>query len=462
MKVHRVKRLVLVTLALAVPAALSAQAFGLNEIGTCALSRGFAATASPCRDASTIYWNSAAATQLTGWNITVGAAAVALKGSFTQDTTRRVYDMDSPTEIIPHAFVNYHKANSKFAFGVGMYVPYGLTSQWSDSFPGRFQAKRASLATVYVQPNVAWQFHPKWSVGGGPVWGHSTVELIQGLDLSEQPTGLPGVFFSRLGIARGTEFARAKLEGSSTAFGAQIAISGQPTPAWSLGLRFLTPVEFEYDDADATFTQVNTGLVVGGSLAPPFLVGTRIDSLVAGQFASGGLLVPQKVATHITHPAQLQGGVAYTGRKNWLFEADVAWVGWKRFDVLPVDFANPQLDRELIENYNHSTAIRLGAEYTIPTDGWTLRAGFAGAASAAPAETVTPLLPEQDRAYWTFGASIPFGSKFVLDGGYAHISTFGARGRIIERTAAQTAEQVNSGVFNLSANIFSFTLRATF
>jgi len=45
-------------------------------------------------------------------------------------------------------------------------------------------------------------------------------------------------------------------------------------------------------------------------------------------------------------------------------------------------------------------------EYTTAKDGWKLRAGFAGVASAAPAETVTPLLPEQDRAYWTF-ARIP-------------------------------------------------------
>ena len=42
---------------LVVPVALSAQAFGLNEIGSCAVARGFATTASPCRDASTIFWN---------------------------------------------------------------------------------------------------------------------------------------------------------------------------------------------------------------------------------------------------------------------------------------------------------------------------------------------------------------------------------------------------------------------
>lgn len=462
MTLHRVKRLLLVSAALVgVPAGLSAQAFGLVEIGTCALGRAFAATGSPCKDASTIYWNPAAATQLTGFNITAGAAAIAISGSFTQDTTGRRWNGDVPTSVVPHVFLNYHKANSKLAYGVGMYVPYGLTSQWTDDFPGRFQAKRASLATIYVQPNIAYQISSKWSIGGGPVWGHSSVELIQAIDLSEQQAN-PLATFAQIGIAKGTEFARAKLKGSATSFGAQIAISGQPSPEWSVGVRFLTPLDFKYNDADATFTQTKTNLIVGGNLSATLPAGTKIDDLVAPQFASGGNLVAQKVSTRITHPAQIQGGVGYSGFKNWLLEADVAWVGWRVFNTLPVDFTNNALDRTLIENYNNSTAIRLGAEYTIPTDGWKLRAGFMGAASAAPAETVTPLLPEQDRAYWTFGASVPFMTRFGLDLGYVHVSTPGTRGRIGDRTLTQTAEQVNTGVYNLSANVFSFTLRANF
>jgi long-chain fatty acid transport protein len=223
----------------------------------------------------------------------------------------------------------------------------------------------------------------------------------------------------------------------------------------------MTPIDFKYDDADATFTQMPTNLIVGATLSQTLPAGTKIDDLVKPQFSTGGALVPQKVSTRITHPAQIQGGVAYTGYKNWLLEGDIAWVGWKVFNTLPVNFTVAP-KRVLIENYNNSTSIRLGAEYTIPTDGWKIRAGFAGAASAAPPETVTPLLPEQDRAYWTFGASVPFMTRFVLDAGYAHVSTAGARGRIVDRSLTQTADQVNSGVFDLSANIFSFTLKASF
>lgn len=459
----RVLRFLTVSAALAAPVTVGAQGFGLNEIGSCAIARGFATTASPCRDASTIYWNSAAAASLQGWNVSLGAAAISIKGRFKQDSTRAVFDANVPTKIIPNFFLNYHSPSSKAAWGIGVYVPYGLTSQWRTDFPGRFQAEKAALATIYVQPNVAWQINDKWSIGGGPIWGHSTVELIQALDLSQQGTGTPGVTFASLGIASGTQFGVARLKGSASAFGAQVAISGHPTPNWMLGARFLTPLAFSYDNADATFTQTPTGLVIGGTVKAPFNAGTPIDAIVAPQFSAGGALVPQKVSTKITHPPQVQAGASYSGYKDWLLEADYAWIGWKHFSSLPVNFKGGAPSRRLIEDYNNSSAVRLSAEYTIPTDGWKLRAGFAGVASAAPPETVTPLLPEQDRAYVTAGVGIPFMQRYSLDASYAHVSTPGARGRIVERTSeAQTADQLNTGVYNLSANIFAFTLRASF
>ena len=447
-----------------------AQGFGLNEISTCGLGRGYAAVANGCHDASSIYWNPAAVTNLNGWTWAVGAAAIVIDGKFVQDTSFRTYKGDVPTAIVPDVFVNYHNPASRVSFGIGAYVPYGLTSQWPDNFPGKFLAKKATLATVYAQPNIAYQINSKWSVGGGPIWGHSTVELIQALDLSVVPAGATPtfppqpIFFANLGIPAGTEFAQVRLKGSANAFGAQIAVAGQPTPQWSVGLRFLTPLEFKYDDADAVFTQVPTGLVVGGTLTPPILVGALVDTISAlkAQFTSGAL-IPQKASTRITHPAQIQGGIAYSGLKNWLIEGDLAWVGWKRFNELPVNFAGPAPDRVLFEDYNNTLSGRLGAEYTIPTDGWKIRAGLAGASSAAPDVTVTPLLPEQDRWYSSFGVEVPFGKMWKLEGGYLHVETPGARGRIVERTNRnQTAAQLNTGVFSITANVVSITLKASF
>ncbi|MEO7712956.1 MAG: outer membrane protein transport protein [Gemmatimonadaceae bacterium] len=463
MTLHRASRYTLALALLAVPPAAGAQAFGLNEIGSCALARGFAATAAPCDDASSIYWNPGAMPRARGWSIYAGAAAIVIDGDFIQDTTFNRYEGDVPTAVVPHLFATYRGAG-KMAYGLGVYVPYGLTSQWKDDFPGRFAAKKAALQTIYVQPNISYQISPNWSIGGGPVFGHSKVELIQAVDLSQQRTSPTGPTFGQLGIPLRTEFARATLKGSGTAFGLDLGVHGKLTPDWQMGLRFLSQVSFNYDDADAVFEQKPTGLILAANNPLGAPAGTPVDALVAGQFTGSGALTPQKVRTQIRNPAQIQLGFAYSGFQNTLLSAEYAYVGWKSFNQLPVDFQGGATDRVIQEDYNNTSGIRLGAEHRL-LSGIALRGGFTASAAAAPDETVTPLLPEQDRALAMLGAGLPFSGRFVLDATYAHIFTPGRRGRIDERAAGSTQAQalaLNSGSFALSANVLSLSIKASF
>jgi long-chain fatty acid transport protein len=460
MTLHRVSRLVLAIGLLAVPAAAHAQAFGLNEIGTCAISRAFANTSAPCDDASTIYWNPGAVSKTRGLSVLAGAAVIPLEGDFTQDTTFRRYDADIPTAVVPHVFANY-RTSGRLAYGVGVYVPCGLTSQWTDDFPGRFAAKKASLRTIYVQPNVAFQLTEGWSVGIGPVIGHSSVELVQGVDLSQQRTSATGPTFGQLGVPKRTEFARATLKGDAMAYGVHVGFHGRLSPTWEVGGRFLSTVDFKYDDADATFESRPTGLTLAANNPLGAPAGTPVDALLAGQFTGTGALTAQKVQTRIMHPAQAQFGFGYTGFPNTTINVDYAWVGWKSFKELPVDFQGGATDRVLLENYNNTSSLRIGADYRFSNDAH-LRGGFAAAASAAPDVTVTPLLPEQDRSYGTIGVGYPITSRLAVDGAYMRIFTPGRRGRIDERvSASQTAAQLNNGSYTLRANIFALSLKAS-
>jgi long-chain fatty acid transport protein len=463
MTFHRTSRYTFALALLALPAAAGAQAFGLNEIGSCAIARGFAVTGSPCADASSIYWNPGAMPKQ-GLSILAGAAIIGINGDFTRDSTFRRYQGDVPTSTVPHLFMTY--GAGKAAYGLGVYVPYGLTSQWGDDFPGRFSAKKASLQTVYVQPNLSYKINDNWSVGGGPVIGHSTVELIQAIDLSSTNTPTAGVTFGNLGIAKYTEFGRARLKGSAMAYGVDVGIHGKLTPQWEVGARFLSQLTFNYDNADATFTQTPTGLTLAlnNPLGAP--AGTPVDALLAGQFTGTGALTSQKVSTEIQHPAQIQVGVGYSGFQNTTLSVDYAYVGWKSFKQLPVNFqgnAKPN-SKVLEEDYNNTSSIRLGIERRLAM-GAALRAGFAAAASAAPPETVTPLLPEMDRELGMFGVYLPIKGGLGLDASYAHIFTPGSRGRIDERVNGSTqavALALNSGAYTLDANIFSFSLKLAY
>jgi long-chain fatty acid transport protein len=463
MQLRRGSRYWLTLAVLTYPAvAAHAQGFGLNEISTCGIGRGYSVVATGCRDASAVYWNPAATATLQGWSVLAGASVILIDGKFEQDTTFRTFKGDVPAQWVPHAFVNYHNPNSKASWGIGAYVPYGLTSQWHDDFPGRFSAKKAALKTIYVQPNVSWQINSKWNIGAGPVIGHSSVELIQSIDLSQQVVTGQAFTFAALGVYPRTEFARARLSGSAWGYGVHVGIQGKLSPNWMVGARYLTPITFKYDDADATFTQVSTGLTLaaGNPLSAP--AGTPVDALVSGAFTTGPL-VSQKVSTKITHPEQLQVGFAYSGWRNWEVEADYAYVGYHQFRELPINFSNSGTpDRTLIEDFNNSSAIRLGAEYRLSND-VHLRAGFAGVTRAAPNETVTPLLPEQDRANYTLGVSVPIFTHWAVDGGYVLVTTPGRRGRIDERISrSQTATQLNTGVYSLTAHILALSLKGSF
>ncbi|HXY31791.1 MAG TPA: outer membrane protein transport protein [Gemmatimonadaceae bacterium] len=456
----------LVAFAAAAPVALHAQGFGINEIGSCAIGRGQAVTGAPCSDPSVIYWNPAATVDLQGWSIYAGFAAIDVSGSFTSDSTAKETKATQPIAWVPNAFVNYTNKAGKWALGLGIYVPYGLTTEWPSDFAGAFEAFHTSISTIYAQPNFAWRFAKNWSVGAGPVLGYSTVELEQALDLSQQ-RAVPGTTFEQLGIARGTEFAQAKLTGSSTAFGFNVGMHGTIDADWQVGLRFLSQLTFDYNDADASFTQVPTGLHLAAGNPLQLPAGTSLDAFLAQLFIPGGPLSSQKVSTTIKHPAQLEIGVGYTGFTNTTISADFVFVDWSVFDQLPLIFKGPAAASSdtLLEDYNNSWSARIGVEHAF-SQGWRGRAGFSWVHSPAPDITVTPLLPDQDRYNINLGVGVPLGSRYVLDAAYLYVGTSGRRGRTVDRSvnfnADATADELNSGFYSLHANIFSVNLKANF
>lgn len=483
--------------ALLAPAAARAQGFGLNEIGTCAIAKAGANTSAPCNDASSLYWNPGAVSTLpTGTSVYAAGSLIAIDGRFRQDVSGRTYTGDVPPGAPPF-FAFALRTVPRLMLGMAGYVPYGLTSQWRDDFPGRFSAQKAALQTFYLQPTVAYELIPgRLSVGAGAVAGYSRLELRQALDFSQQFAAAPtaanpaGVRFADIGFAPGTEFARARVKGDATGGGYTAGVHARLTNTVTFGARYLSKVRFVYDKAPAEFTlsprasdyvfranpiqatggpndpflnQVNAGRVAQG--LPALTAGSTLADLVIPQFFTSGNLAPNQTAgTEITHPAQFQTGLSYSTRRNTL-SAEYVLIQWKAFDELPVNFTRADgvpsvaLSRTQIENYKDSHGVRVGGEHRTAAD-LALRLGFSYAGTPAPAETVTPLLPDMDRYNFSGGIGIPVRGRYTLDASYLRVETRGRRGRTGDRAATQTAEQVNNGFYELKANVFSVGLKA--
>jgi long-chain fatty acid transport protein len=358
---------------------------------------------------------------------------------------------------------------------VGFFAPYGLETRWPLTFDGRFTGYDNILKTFYVQPTLAYQVAPKFKIGAGLDIVHGSVELHQHIDLSQTPVpvaGLPaGTTFGAFGIPYATAFADANLHASKTSVGAHFGAIMEVNDRLSVGAHYLMKVKLDYAGT-ASFTQVNTGIVIPADIAIPGLptipAGTPLDAFLRslGIFTPTGLLGDQTATASITNPDMFVIGVAYKLRDNLTLLADYQWTHWSTFDVLNLEFTpNALLDQTLYENYKSTSGIRFGAEWTVDIIEdlpWTVRGGYLYHQGAAPPQTVTPLLPEGARNEVTAGLSIKFLERLQGDFAYQYIHQNDRRGRTRDTPNFMPTVALNNGLYTFSAHLFGVSLAYTF
>ncbi|HET7039779.1 MAG TPA: outer membrane protein transport protein [Gemmatimonadales bacterium] len=440
-----------------------AQGFQVNEHGTCVMGRGGAGVALACPDGSGIFYNPSGILARQGWTISAGVTVIDAFGGFTDDLTGTTTDLENNPVPVPHAFVTYGR--DRWAAAVGMFVPYGLGTEWPNTFAGRFAGYDNNLSNIYIQPTFAYRIHPRVSVGAGLdiVWGKVT--LTQRVDLAEQAVPNPslpaGTTFGMLGIPSGTDFADGQLNGTGTGFGGHLGLTVQLHPRVSFGAKYLFRVPMDFE-GDVDFEPASTGIILpeGNPFGVP--AGTPLDSLVAGAFIAGPLL-DQNVTASVTMPDQLTAGLAFQVTPALSILADYNWVNWSIFDTLPVDFeTSPQLNSRTVENYEDTHGVRLGFDWAA-TARLAVRGGYIYHTAAAPAETVTPLLPEGKRNEFTVGLGYEFSRLFRADLAYQYLLQQNRRGRVREFPSGVEPDlSLNNGLYEFKAHLLAVTLTAGF
>ena len=472
---HLIGGVLVLLLAAGMSGVVQAQGFGVYEQGTCAMARAGAGVADGCGDGSSIYFNPANLAGTEGVTASVGATAIDAYGKFAYDYTARPpytgveVDLENDPIPVPHGYATYG-VNDALALGLGLYVPYGLETNWPTrladgaAFDGAFEGFANRVQSVYVQPTAAYQVSSRLRVGGGPILAISSVELNQLQDLSQ--ASVPGVdaTFGQFGVPFHTAFAQSQLESSNQlGFGANLGATYQATDRLSIGVRFTTPITVSFE-GEATFTQVETGLTFPASspLAQDLNQDgtpepTPADALLASQFDSGGPLSTQDVETEITFPMQVVGGVSFAATDRLRLLADYQFTGWSSFDEIPLQFERLD-DQTREENYNNTHAVRLGAEYDV-LDPLTARIGYLYNTAAAPDEVVTPLLPESDRNQFTIGAGWRAAEVVELNVSYQLLLQNDRRGRVRGALPGEDlTTALNQGLYSFGANLFGATL----
>ena len=114
--------------------------------------------------------------------------------------------------------------------------------------------------------------------------------------------------------------------------------------------------------------------------------------------------------------------------------------------------------------YQDTDTWRLGAEVDA-TDALIVRGGFIYNTAAQTEHAVSPLLPEAERNYWSFGLGYGITDQLQIDGGFQYVDQSDRRGRVRGRPVDATEAQLdalNVGVFHADAHLFNVTLSYKF
>ncbi len=440
------------------PAGLAAQGYGIYEHSSCMMSRAGTGTASPCADGSAIFYNPAGIIGSGRGVLSAGVTYIGPKGSFTNDITGTKSGLDNLKFYIPHLYYARDLGNG-YSAGLGVFAPYGLTTDWGNTFEGRFLGYRSKIQSIYVQPTFAARINSTIKVGGGFDFSFVSVNLRQRADLWSTALA-PGVTGGNLGFSKGTDFADINLEGKGTGLGFNLGVMWQAHPRVALGARYLSQQEIYINKADATITQIATGLTLAAGNPLGLPAGTPVDAVVAPQFTGAGALVNQTGSTKLTFPSQFVFGVTVKATPRLNILGDLQWVNWKKFETLALQFERlPQ--RIITESYVNTVGYRIGGEYMV-NDKYTARIGFLSHGAAAPDQTVTPNLPEGPRTEYTAGVGASLTPKFHLDVAYQYIDQADRRGRTTDGGLAVPTAAVNNGLYTFNASLIGATLTYKF
>ncbi|MBD2839168.1 outer membrane protein transport protein [Pseudomonas sp. JM0905a] len=385
-----ISRVFRTALALAVSAASSyslAAGFALNEQSVSGMGTAFAGRSSSADDATTVYGNPAGMARLKREQVSVGAAAIFAKTDI--DDARSTFGGSNDGDMVPTVGVpmGYYvkPIDDKWSFGLGMYVPFGLITDYETGFAGRYYGDKSEVRVITLQPTVSYRINDQLSVGFGP-----TINRIDG--------ELTSAVLNPLSPGRND--GKVKVKGDDTALGFNAGVLFELDARTRFGLTYHSKVDYKLR-GDTTVS--GSGPVLGSS---------------AGKYdASLDLETPESVDFSVTHDLN----------DTWTLYAGSTWTRWSRLEEIKVEnkgvhgLLAPALGTITEEqDWRDTWSYAVGAAYKLNQQ-WVLRAGLAYDQSPARNEFRSPRIPTDDRKIFSLGAAWSPNDDVTVDVAYSYL-----------------------------------------
>jgi len=365
---------------------LFASGFALNEQSISGMGTGFAGRSSAADDASTVYGNPAGMSRLKRQEVTVGGAAVIAKsdisGSGSSPLPGKTDGDMVPVVGVPMGY--YVKPiDDHWSVGFGVYVPYGLVTDYGSNDAARYWGKKSLVEVVTFQPTVSYAFNDKVSIGFGPTINRIKGELTSNTINPRSP---------------GRNDGEVKIKGDDTAVGYNIGILVQATDRTRVGLTYHSMVDYKLEGD----TKINNALIGPYS-------GSKFD-------ASLKIKTPESVDMSITHELD----------DHWTLYAGSTWTRWSRLKDITVKNDVPAALNSQFgviseeQNWHDTWAHAIGASYKVNKE-WVLRAGFSVDQSPTNNTNRSPRIPTGDRKAVSFGAGWSPNDDMTIDVAYSYL-----------------------------------------
>ncbi|MBI6947878.1 MULTISPECIES: OmpP1/FadL family transporter [Pseudomonas] len=379
------------TLSLAVTMAstqIFAAGFAINEHSISGMGTGYAGRSSSADDASTVYGNPAGMSRLTREQVTGGVAFLDAKTDIS-DASSSPNGGSNKGDMVPFTSVPmgfYVKPiDEHWAFGLGVYVPFGLITDYEKGFGGRYFGSKSEVQVITFQPTVSYKFNDVVSIGFGP-----TINRID------------GTLESNLSITQAAPDGKVKIKGDDTALGYNIGVLVQATDTTRLGLTYHSKVDYKLEGN----TKVNYGVL-----------------------GAVGLSAQQKydASLKITTPESVDFSVTQAINDRWNVYAGSTWTRWSQLKKITVENSGvqPLLAGQFGEiteeqNWHDSWAYAVGTSYQLNKE-WVLRTGLTFDQSPTNNVDRSPRIPTGDRTIFSIGAGWSPTEDLTIDVAYSYL-----------------------------------------
>ena len=144
--------------------------------GVKALGLSYAGRSIILDDASTVWFNPAGMSRLTRrWTVGASTPVISYRLDYTDQGSTSVLGQPhrgsltangGRTSVVPSMYV-VRRINDRLWAGLGFNAPYGLGSDYGETWAGRYHATKTELAVLNINPAVALKLSDRVSVGLG-------------------------------------------------------------------------------------------------------------------------------------------------------------------------------------------------------------------------------------------------------------------------------------------------------